>query len=784
MRADILSLADLYIAHYEAGLQGKNRETVQGLKSQLATLRAKPVELRAFVNNLVSQLTIALADMKSADAITVSAAYLVKVAPTNFRTLNLFGAVLHAAKRLKDGASVYEYALTQSQGNVLLILNLAKIDLDLKKDAASKSLLDQLVRLEQMNRLSAPDVRDTYQTLMLYWFRQGNMVEYKNCILKASTFVGFVRNKQQAAEAVVEERRITEDDDLPTMAAKARQLKTLVPLNTADVVEQDLPDVARQIRDKVGRLGENDRMRLLSFPQVDTSSNQSYTEAGPIVAAWIQTFMDKDAEYTKGELLRTTGINPETGAGAGGAQAQQLGQDQIKKALQGAQDAMRFLQQGQTIPGIDPALVSSSLAKVNSAAAQAGVRLDDNPLDTDYPPGFDSGGLFSFSNYLNYVSISRSYELYMERYFQDYDAKDLNIQMIYLDKVVEERKRHDEVQTKLDADHAKGLHGTDDIPCRTEKIKNRKNLNALGNTSFKSWVNLYAPEYQQKMKPVLEDYWATTLLYIRNMNDPDVAAREYYRVKGVFMQNAVKITTMAAKGGMYEYVGSTDEEEKALAAIERAAFEEARAKEAAEFVPGLHVNGLRPYPEPVVKDDWVEWIGRNLVVEVELEVLKFKITAKTIEFEAFAPLLDGMIGQGGGVKIDLLDDTLETYTFFGGKFQFGGQVGTVKAGLEVTVESYRQTAQWDLDTGKYQESLVPGSKLNVKASLGTASLEGEVTVDATLKPKYQAKANLDGVGSVDLKDASLTLAALKPGGGDVPPAPFGPISAVGRSRRR
>ena len=107
--------------------------------------------------------------------------------------LNLFGAVLHAAFRFKDAVSVFEYAHSQFPGDVLLMLNLATVYLDLSRDDAAKKMLDELVKLDLKRKLNDSEKQDTYTALSLYWYKKGNMIEFKNAMLKAAAFLGFVQ---------------------------------------------------------------------------------------------------------------------------------------------------------------------------------------------------------------------------------------------------------------------------------------------------------------------------------------------------------------------------------------------------------------------------------------------------------------------------------------------------------------------------------------------------------------------------------------------------------------
>ena len=85
----VIYLANLYILNIANRIflikSGKRQN--KSKRSGYIGLRSNPPDLRKVVNNLVSQLTITLADMKSANGITVVSAYLLKFDSTNVRTL-------------------------------------------------------------------------------------------------------------------------------------------------------------------------------------------------------------------------------------------------------------------------------------------------------------------------------------------------------------------------------------------------------------------------------------------------------------------------------------------------------------------------------------------------------------------------------------------------------------------------------------------------------------------------------------------------------------------------
>jgi len=92
---------------------------------------------------------------------------------------------------------------------------------------------------------------------------------------------------------------------------------------------------------------------------------------------------------------------------------------------------------------------------------------------------------------------------------------------------------------------------------KREDVRHKRALNLLGDTYYKQWAALYVRQYTQRMKPMLEAYWATAVVYLRNMVTPEVAAREYFRVYGVFAEYALKAGKHAGDGGAFVYVAAT-----------------------------------------------------------------------------------------------------------------------------------------------------------------------------------------------------------------------------------
>jgi hypothetical protein len=265
-----------------------------------------------------------------------------------------------------------------------------------------------------------------------------------------------------------------------------------------------------------------------------------------------------------------------------------------------------------------------------------------------------------------------------------------------------------------------GPHGKADIPCRKEWLRHVKKLNEIGETYYKQWVNLYAPQYAQKMKPTLDAFWNVGMLYVRNMNDPKVMEREFYNVKRTYLIYASAAGSFMSFGDQFRYEGPTHEEEAQLQRDEAAAEKEARQKR-----PQME----KDFQEPGI--DWSKWAEDHLTLEVSGQFLSLNITPKTIGFEAW------VFGPGAGLKYDMVDNKLETSTSFGAKLKVGVKIGGVGVDIEAKADVARKVARWDFDNGTYEESY--GGKGEAKAALGPIAAGGEVEVDTALNAKATGK---------------------------------------------
>ena len=211
------------------------------------------------------------------------------------------------------------------------------------------------------------------------------------------------------------------------------------------------------------------------------------------------------------------------------------------------------------------------------------------------------------------------------------------------------------------------------------------------------------------------------MLYVRNMIDPRVMEREYFRIWQMYLTFAGMAGGYSRAGGTFRYEGSTDKEEEELRRAIKAAEEEAREKR-----PQME----KDFREP--ETDWTKWIEDHLVLEVSGEFLSLKITATTIEFEAWA------FGPGAGIKVDIAKEQLETYISVGAKFDVGVKIGGINLGkIDVKVETARRVAKWDFVNDTYSESY--GAKGEAKFGVGSFAAGGEVELDTELNAKATGK---------------------------------------------
>ena len=305
-------------------------------------------------------------------------------------------------------------------------------------------------------------------------------------------------------------------------------------------------------------------------------------------------------------------------------------------------------------------------------------------------------------------------------------ARFTDIIKVYTQKVEQENKRYDDECGMLADEHAEyegegpGPHGENDEKCVRARINHKRQLNRISDSSYRQWSNVFMPQYAQKMKPTLDAYFNVCILHIRNMTDPKVVEREYGIVTMTYAMYAMQSMSYIGIGDSFKYHPEVEEEERELEEAIAKAKEEAEAKSnqfKAEFKS----------PE----FSWSDWITDHFVLDVSGEFLGLKITAKSIEFEAYVP------GVGGGVKYDFSEQKFESYSGVGLKLEVGVNVCGLGAKAEAKGDFYRRTATWDLKNGTYSES--DSIKAEAKGSFGPLGAGAEVELDTQLNAKATGK---------------------------------------------
>jgi hypothetical protein len=127
----------------------------------------------------------------------------------------------------------------------------------------------------------------------------------------------------------------------------------------------------------------------------------------------------------------------------------------------------------------------------------------------------------------------------------------------------------------------------------------------------------------------------------------------------------------------------------------------------------------RMYDKPHEKD-WVDFIGENLHYELSGQFLGLKLTAQSVEFEAWA------FGPAAKIKIDFVDEKVDTYLGLKAKWDVGIKVGGAQLGGTAEAEFAGRTASWDFSNGKYCEGYsAPQAQLTGKMKAGNFSLSAD-----------------------------------------------------------
>ena len=725
----VLALADKHRKVCEANLDFKSKQIIEEINRRLASTKGVPSLQKQMIDGLVSQLTIALASLKKLDTLMVASAILVQTAPGNPRTANLFGSALHTSNELGDAVTVLEYTLSLKPESTLAKLNLANAYLDVKEDEKAKALADKVV-FEDSDNMAA------HRVLATYWYGKHNLGAFRAELLKASKFKGYVKNKLDRKKKQIEDKSGGMNDSTEVLEQKARKLEEEVPLTTADIIEDEFPSQANRIRAKYGKLVDQEKMVMPRLPELNMNTPADYMRNQAIIAEWAQVIEDRSDKFEKEDAARR-GIDPKASGEVRRAQEEAA---EKKQAAEAMRQALQMLESAKSLPGANQAELNRTIAELKKEMQEQGITAGDISAAETPAALNDSGSQLVLANYGNYLRIYGVYAIYFAKYYSEFQEKVDAIFPLYNEMVQKEDDffdpRWDKLQTEhfpVDTEHPNGRHGKDDIPCRKELLRHQKKLNEISDYYYKDWVNLYAPQYAQKMKPTLDAFWNICMLYVRIMNDPRVMEREYVKVKRTYMIYAYYAGSLISGGDQFRYVGTTHEEEEQLSRDISTAEAEARRK--------------KPQMEKDFRDagiDWSKWIEDHASFEASGEFLSLKITAKTIEFEAW------LFGPGAGLKYDMVDNKLETSLSLGAKLKVGVKIGGYGVDIEAKADVIRKVAQWDFDNGTYEESY--GGKGEAKAAFGPIAAGGEVEVDTALNAKATVKITVGDMVTVQTAD--------------------------------
>lgn len=753
-KAGILALAEQCLQEVTPQLSIPQKSAVDRIRFTLDAQRTVPAIQAQSIDELVNHCTIALANTDGIEATIATSVYLLQSAPANARVANLFGVVLHTIGRNAEAIAALEYARTLRPKSELIMLNAANTYLDLDEDEKAKTLIDQVLAQNATNK-------SAYSALACYWYKQGDLQKTLEALMKSASFGGgVVQKKAEENQKVVEENTVSGDDPIETMEQKLAGTKDLVPKTTADLIEDQFPDAAKQIRDRYGRLVDNEKMILPPLPQLNTSGLKNWTAKGaPYIKRWQDAF-DFNAENAMYEIGHLeAGIN----RGDSEAVIKQKSTAVMKPRLQKAMtDTEKMLKMMEGMPGVSAEQLKKARASLRQAEKELGVKpppaaaeSDESPAITsdadaekigaeDVLPGSDYGSAFAATNYRDFLVIRNGYELYFLKYYQEFSAKVQEILSVYDKKNKEEQSVYAANMQKIDEEEIrvrKAAGGALDrrhfeLEQRKETLRYRKAVNRLGDDYFAQWANLALPQYVQKMKPKLDEYWAVCGLYIRNMNQPEVMKAEYVRVKQNFWLRAgIAVGSMSVGDNTFTYLGETDKEEQELEADIRAAEEEAKAK-------------LEDYKQETKTADnaIVKWLEDNFALGIAGEFLSLKITPRRLTIEEY------IAGMNFKHVLDFKTGQWTTYRSFAAKIDIGIQIGPMKAGVSARADILESYDTLNIRTGQVINS---GSRF-VAGSAGGAIGAGDVTIggsaQVTLDPAAENEVSVKFTHSLGAKN--------------------------------
>lgn len=744
--AGTLALADRYLKEVTPKLSLQEKTAIDNVKFTLDAQKNVPTFREQSIDELVNHCTIALANTDAIMGVIVTSGTLVKLASRNARVTNLFGAVLQTIGKHQEAIAVFEYTRTLKPKSELVMLNAANTYLDLNKDEKAKELIDKVLEQDDQNK-------SAYSTLACYWYKKGDMKKTLEALMKAASFGGgVVQKKAEENNKITEANLVSGNDEIETIEQKLAKVNALTPKTTADLIEDQFPDAARQIRDKYCKLVDNEKMIMPPLPQVNTSGLKNWIEKGaPYIKEWGEAF----GFHTKNAMMEIAhikaGINPGDSKAVTKQKAMAAGSKEVQKTLI---DAQKMLNMMENMPGISAAQLAQARKKMQAALAKQKGKLDKigvhAPTEAeieqpkaitcdadaekigadDVPPGFDYGSVFAATNYRDFMFIRNGYEIYFLKYFKKYQADVMDIFKVYGEKLTEQDTVHDENMQKI-ADEEKraqdaAVHGGGafsdakyELERRKENLRYKKIVNALGDDYFAQWVNVALPQYQHKMKPMLDQYWAVCALYIRNMNQPEVLKNEYCRVKQMFwMYGGMAVGSMG--GGTFKYMGETDEEERQLEADIKVAEEDAKGKR----------EGYKQETK-AADNAFVNWLEDNFALKVAGEFLTLKVTPRRLTVEEY------IAGMNFKHVFDFKTGEWTTYRSFAAKVDIGIQVGPLKAGVSARADILESYDTLNIRTGQVVSSGSRFATGSVGGSIGDSNVSVGGSLKVTLDPAAQ-----------------------------------------------
>jgi hypothetical protein len=211
-------------------------------------------------------------------------------------------------------------------------------------------------------------------------------------------------------------------------------------------------------------------------------------------------------------------------------------------------------------------------------------------------------------------------------------------------------------------------------------------MNEYGENFYKQWVNLYMPQYAQKLKPRLEAFWYVNTLYIRNMNDPEIMKREYRYALQTYWTYAMQAVTGIGGGGAFPYSAESETE---AAQLEKEIQE-------AEAAVELRLRTSFTNQTKSASNSMPKWLEANLVLTVAIEFLTIKVTPRNIEFDAW------IFGLDGKVTYNFQNNTITTSTGFKAKLELGMQIGPIDAMLKGEAKLLESTTTFNLNNGSHR----------------------------------------------------------------------------------